>query len=34
MALERRLTAGLGATAEITVRRWLSGIAAALQRDL
>ena len=34
MALERRLTAGLGATAEITVRRWLSGIAAELQRDL
>src|SRR5216110_802106 len=29
--LERRLTAGLSAKAQATVRRWLSGIAAALQ---
>jgi DNA-binding MarR family transcriptional regulator len=33
MALERRLLAGLSATAEVTVRRWLSNIAAELQRD-
>lgn len=33
MALERRLMAGLSATAEVTVRRWLSNIAAELQRD-
>jgi DNA-binding MarR family transcriptional regulator len=33
MALERRLTAGLSATAEITVRRWLSGIAEELQQE-
>lgn len=33
MALERRLTAGLSATAEVTVRRWLSNIAAKLQQD-
>lgn len=33
MALERRLTAGLSATAEVTVRRWLSSIAAKLQHD-
>jgi DNA-binding MarR family transcriptional regulator len=33
MALERRLIAGLSATAEVTVRRWLSKIAAELQRD-
>jgi DNA-binding MarR family transcriptional regulator len=32
-ALERRLIAGLGATAEGTVRRWLSKIAADLQQD-
>jgi DNA-binding MarR family transcriptional regulator len=33
MALERRLAAGLGARAEVTVRRWLSRIAAQLQQD-
>lgn len=33
MALERRLMAGLGAKAQATVRRWLSGIAADLQQD-
>ena len=33
MTLERRLVAGLSATAEVTVRRWLSKIAAELQRD-
>jgi len=33
MALERRLTAGLSATEEATVRRWLSKIAAELQQD-
>jgi DNA-binding MarR family transcriptional regulator len=33
MALERRLLAGLSTTAEVTVRRWLSNIAAELQRD-
>jgi len=32
-ALERRLTAGLTAKAQATVRRWLSGIAADLQPD-
>ena len=32
MALERRLAAGLGARAELTVRRWLSKIATDLQR--
>jgi DNA-binding MarR family transcriptional regulator len=31
--LERRLTAGLGARAELTVRRWLSKIAAELAQD-
>jgi hypothetical protein len=31
MALERRLAAGLGAKAELTVRRWLSKIATELQ---
>lgn len=31
MALERRLMTGLSATAEVTVRRWLSNIAAELQ---
>lgn len=31
MALERRLAAGLGARAELTVRRWLSKIATDLQ---
>jgi hypothetical protein len=33
MALERRLLAGLGARTQITVRRWLSKIAADLQQD-
>ncbi len=33
MAVERRLTAGLSATAQVTVRRWLSKIAADLPRD-
>ncbi len=33
MALERRLTAGLSATAQTAVRRWLSKIAAELQQD-
>ena len=33
MALERRLTVGLSATAQATVRRWLSKIAAELQQD-
>lgn len=32
-ALERRLTAGLSASAQVTVRRWLSKIAAELQQD-
>jgi DNA-binding MarR family transcriptional regulator len=32
-ALERRLMAGLGAKAQVTVRRWLSKIAADLQQD-
>jgi DNA-binding MarR family transcriptional regulator len=32
-ALERRLSAGLGAKAQLTVRRWLSKIAAELQQD-
>jgi DNA-binding MarR family transcriptional regulator len=32
-ALERRLVAGLPAKAQITVRRWLSKIAADLQQD-
>ncbi len=32
-ALERRLVAGLGATAQVTVRRWLSKIAVDLQHD-
>jgi DNA-binding MarR family transcriptional regulator len=32
-ALERRLVAGLGAKAQVTVRRWLSKIAADLQQD-
>ena len=32
-ALERRLMAGLSATAQATVRRWLSKIAADLQQD-
>ena len=32
-ALERRLAAGLSATAQVTVRRWLSKIAADLQQD-
>ncbi len=33
MALERRLMAGLSATGQATVRRWLSKIAAELQQD-
>ena len=33
MALERRLTAGLSHSAQATVRRWLSDIAAKLQQD-
>lgn len=32
-AVERRLTAGLGARAEQTIRRWLSKIAAELPQD-
>jgi DNA-binding MarR family transcriptional regulator len=32
-ALERRLMAGLSAKAQVTVRRWLSKIAADLQQD-
>lgn len=32
-ALERRLMAGLSAKAQVTVRRWLSKIAAELQQD-
>ena len=32
-ALERRPMAGLGAKAQVTVRRWLSKIAAELQQD-
>ncbi len=31
--LERRLAAGLGAREQVTVRRWLSKIAADLQQD-
>ena len=31
LAVERRLSAGLGAKAELTVRRWLSKIATELQ---
>ena len=33
MALERRLMAGLSARAQVTVRRWLSKIAAELQQN-
>ncbi len=33
MVLEQRLTAGLSATGEVTVRRWLSKIAADLPQD-
>jgi DNA-binding MarR family transcriptional regulator len=33
MALERRLTAGLGAKTQNTVRRWLSKIATDLQQE-
>ena len=33
MTVERRLTAGLNAKAQATVRRWLSKIAADLQQD-
>jgi DNA-binding MarR family transcriptional regulator len=32
-AVERRLVAGLGAKAELTIRRWLAKIAADLHRD-
>ena len=32
-AVERRLVAGLGAKAEVTIRRWLSKIAADLQQE-
>jgi len=32
VALERRLVAGLGAKSEVTIRRWLSKIAADLQQ--
>ena len=32
-SLERRLVAGLSATAQVTVRHWLSKIAAELQQD-
>jgi DNA-binding MarR family transcriptional regulator len=32
-AVERRLVAGLGAKAEVTIRRWLSKIAADLHED-
>src|SRR5271168_750619 len=33
VALERRLVAGLGAKSQVTIRRWLSKIAADLQQD-
>ena len=33
VALERRLVAGLGAKAQVTIRRWLSKIAADLHQD-
>jgi DNA-binding MarR family transcriptional regulator len=33
MTLERRLVAGLGAHAQVTIRRWLSKIAADLPQD-
>jgi DNA-binding MarR family transcriptional regulator len=33
LALERRLVAGLGTKAQVTIRRWLSKIAADLQQD-
>jgi len=33
MALERRLLAGLGVKTQLTIRRWLSKIAADLQQD-
>jgi DNA-binding MarR family transcriptional regulator len=32
-ALERRLMARLSAKAQVTIRRWLSKIAAELQQD-
>jgi DNA-binding MarR family transcriptional regulator len=32
-AVERRLVAGLGTKAQVTIRRWLSKIAADLQQD-
>jgi DNA-binding MarR family transcriptional regulator len=32
-SVERRFTAGLSAKAQVTVRRWLSKIAADLQQD-
>jgi len=33
VALERRMAAGLGAKAQVTIRRWLSKIAADLQQE-
>jgi hypothetical protein len=33
VALERRLAASLTARDEVTVRRWLSGIAAEFQQE-
>jgi DNA-binding MarR family transcriptional regulator len=33
VALERRLVAGLGAKSQVTIRRWLSKIAADLQQE-
>jgi DNA-binding MarR family transcriptional regulator len=33
MALERRLVSGLGARAQVTIRRWLSRVAADLQPE-
>jgi hypothetical protein len=33
LALERRLMTGLSAKAQVTVRRWLSKIAADLPQD-
>jgi DNA-binding MarR family transcriptional regulator len=33
VALERRLVAGLGAQSQVTIRRWLSKIAADLQQE-
>jgi hypothetical protein len=33
VALERRMAAGFGARAQVTIRRWLSKIAADLQQE-